>query len=157
MQANFTLVGALSETAIAVLGLFTGGAGGVYRPPNLEDMLVIMTGEWKYHEYTIIYYYHIIIYYYILSYFHEGRCLFSLIFTTFQTPRGLGRGDILIGRRFDGTDCSCPPCMRGEWHEDGQRLFYFTIYGNTTILNNKDNNSKDNKDKDNACYRLLTT
>ena len=27
--------------------------------------------------------------------------------------------------------------------------FLFTIYGNTTILNNKDNNSKDNKDKDN--------
>ena len=45
LQANFTLVGALSETAIAVLGLFTKGAGGVYRPPNLEDMLVIMTGE----------------------------------------------------------------------------------------------------------------
>ena len=27
--------------------------------------------------------------------------------------------------------------------------FLFAIYGNTTILNNKDNNSKDNKDKDN--------
>ena len=53
LQANFTLVGALSETAIAVLGLFTGGAGGVYQPPNLEDMLVVMTGEWKYHEYTM--------------------------------------------------------------------------------------------------------
>lgn len=160
LQANFTLVGALSETAIAVLGLFTGGAGGVHQPPNLGDMLVVMTGEWKYHEYTIIYYYHIIIYYYILLYFHGGRCLFSLIFTTFQTPRGLGQGDILIGRRFDGTDYSCPPCMRGEWQEDGQRLFFicqFAICGNTTILNNKDNNSKDNKDKDNACYRLLTT
>ena len=43
--------------------------------------------------------------------------------------------------------------MRGEWHEDGQRLFFiyhlFTIYGNTTILNNKDNNNKDNNNNDN--------
>ena len=91
-----------------------------------------MTGEWKYHEYTIIYYYHIIIYYYILLYFHGGRCLFSLIFTTFQTPRGLGQGDILIGRRFDGTDYSCPPCMRGEWQEDGQRLFFICQF--TTFI-----------------------
>jgi hypothetical protein len=45
LQANFTLVGALSETVIAVLGLFSGGAGGVYRPPDLEEMLVMMTGE----------------------------------------------------------------------------------------------------------------
>ena len=71
MQANFTLVGALSETAIAVLGLFTGGAGGVYQPPNLEDMLVVMTGEWKYHEYTMnLPLYTIIISLYTIIYYH---------------------------------------------------------------------------------------
>jgi hypothetical protein len=43
-QANFNLVGALSETAIAMLALFTGG---LRRPPNLREMLMIMTGMSK--------------------------------------------------------------------------------------------------------------
>ena len=32
----------LSETAIAVLGLFTGG---LRQPPNFEEMLLVMTGK----------------------------------------------------------------------------------------------------------------
>ena len=32
----------LSEAAIAVLGLFTGG---LRQPPNFEEMLLVMTGE----------------------------------------------------------------------------------------------------------------
>ena len=35
-------MGVLAETAIAVLGLFTGG---LRQPPNLEEMLLIMTGK----------------------------------------------------------------------------------------------------------------
>ena len=35
-------MGVLAETAIAVLGLFTGG---LRQPPNLDEMLLIMTGK----------------------------------------------------------------------------------------------------------------
>ena len=42
LQANFELVGAVSEAALALLGMISGG---VRQPPDLEGMLRIMTGE----------------------------------------------------------------------------------------------------------------
>lgn len=42
LQANFELVGAVSEAALALLGMISGG---VRRPPDLEELLRIMTGK----------------------------------------------------------------------------------------------------------------
>ena len=41
MQANSELIGILCESGVALLGLFTGG---LRAPPDLAEMLEVMTG-----------------------------------------------------------------------------------------------------------------